>query len=471
MCDAELPLAKSAGFEYASLHMNNPNAKKIVILGAGFAGIYTAINLSRKLKKRRDIEITLADGNRYHLFKPMLHEVATGSVDPTHIIEPIRTVIKGRRFEFVEGVVQKIDLAKRKVYMCAECGYCSKVNEMNLSEFDISRGSIKPLKRKELEYDLLVLAVGGVPNFYKIPGVEEFALPLYSLEDAVKIREHISKAFEIADHIEDQAMRRKLLTFVVAGAGPTGIELITEMHDWIYETLVKNFENVGEDDPRLVLVEAGKDILPFSAENIRNDARKAMSEMRIEIMTESPVSRMEKNLVEIGGASPKRLETCTLVWAAGVKGNELIERMDLEKDRIGRVIVDDTLQVKDHPGIYAVGDCAHYKAGEMTQPLPQTGQVAVQQAACLVENIVREIESRPRKPFHYREMGSMVSLGERSAVSNIFGYIGLSGFFGWLSWKLVYLRHLMGIHRKPRVVLEWFFDLTYDREASRHKFG
>lgn len=451
--------------------MNNSKKTKILILGAGFAGIYTAINLSRRLKKRKDIEITLVDGNRYHLFKPMLHEVATGSVDPTHIIQPIRSVMKGRNFTFVEGIIQGIDLDIRKAFICSECTYCSKVKEMNIAEFDIPRPCLKPLKRKELEFDYLILALGGMPNFYKIPGVEEFSFPLYSLEDAVRIREHISRAFEIADHIEDIEMRKRLLTFVVAGAGPTGIELIAELHDWIYLTLVKTFENIREEELRIILVEAGHDILPFSAENIRSVARKTMDEMNIEIMVDSPVSRLEKNHVEMGGKNPSRIDTSTLVWAAGVKGNELMEKLDMKKDRIGRVMVDETLQVADFPKVFAVGDCAHFQAKGHEFPLPQTGQVAVQEAVCLVENIVRDIDGKPKKAFRYRDMGSMVSLGERTAVSNIFGYIGLSGFMGWLTWKLVYLKHLLGIQRKFRVVLEWFFDITYDREASRHKFG
>jgi len=451
--------------------MNNLPNRRILILGAGFAGIYAAVNLSKRLKKRKDVEIILVDGNRYHLFKPMLHEVATGSVDPTHIIQPIRTIMKGRGFSYVEGIIQRIDLKEKRVYICSECAYCSKMKEMNIAEFNIPRPCLKPLKRKELDYDYLVLAVGGMPNFYKIPGVEEFAFPLYSLEDAVRIREHVSRAFEIADHIEDPEMRKRLLTFVVAGAGPTGIELITELHDWIYHTLVKTFENIAEEDPRLILVEAGHDILPFSAENIRRDARKTLDLMRIDIMVDSPVSRLNKTNVEIGGKKPGMIETSTLVWAAGVKGNDLLEKLDIDKDRIGRVMVEESLRVPGLQGVYAVGDCAHFQAKGHDYPLPQTGQVAVQEAVCLVENIVREIEGRPRKAFFYREMGSMVSLGERTAVSNIFGYIGLSGFVGWLTWKLVYLRHLMGIQRKLRVVLEWFFDITYDREASRHKFG
>lgn len=451
--------------------MNNPKNIKILVLGAGFAGIYTAINLSKKFRKRKDIEITLVDGNRYHLFKPMLHEVATGSVDPTHIIQPIRTVMKGRGFSFVEGIIQRIDLKERKVSVCSECAYCAKVKEMNIGEFDILRSCLKPLKRKELEYDYLVLALGGVPNFYNIPGVEEFAFPLYSLEDAVRIRDHVSRAFEIADHIEDPEIRKRLLTFMVAGAGPTGIELITELHDWIFHTLAGTFENIKEGEPRLVLVEAGHDILPFSAENIRRDANKTLAEMKIEIMVDSPVLRVEKNLVEIGGKNPRKIDANTLVWAAGVKGNDVTGGLDVEKDRIGRVVVDENLAVPAFPKVYAVGDCAHFQAEGHEHPLPQTGQVAVQQAACLVENICRDITGRPKKAFSYRELGSMVSLGERTAVSNIFGHIGLSGFMGWLTWKFVYLKHLMGIQRKPRVVLEWFFDITYDREASRHKFG
>src|SRR3990170_6589872 len=323
--------------------MNNPKNIKILVLGAGFAGIYTAINLSKKLRKRKDIEITIVDGNRYHLFKPMLHEVATGSVDPTHIIQPIRTVARGRNFSFDEGFVQRIDLKNKKILICSECASCTKVKDMNLDEFDISGKIFKPLKRKKLDYDYLVLAVGGQPNFYKIPGVQDFAVPLYSLEDAVKIREHISRAFEIADHLEDPEIRKRVLTFVVAGAGPTGIEFITELHDWIFHTLIGNFENIKKEDPSLILVEAGHDILPFSAENIRRDARKTLDEMKIEIMTESPVLGLEKKHVEIGGQNHTRVDTSTLVWAAGVKSNELLDDLNLEKDRIGRVKVDEYL--------------------------------------------------------------------------------------------------------------------------------
>lgn len=451
--------------------MSDGGKRNILILGAGFGGIYTAINLSRRLKGREDVSIKLVDSNRYHLFKPMLHEVATGSVDPTHIIQPIRTVMKGRGFGFVEGIVQRIDLAARKVYICIDCWHCSKINEMNLGEFDLSKESFRPLKSRVFEYDYLVIAVGSIPNFYGIPGAREHAFPLYSLDDAVRIREHVINAFEIADHMEASGIRKRLLTFVVAGAGPTGIELTTELYDWIFHTLLITHENVNKEDINLILLEAKPDILPYSPEGVREKAKRTLKEMGINIMTGSPVARVEKNWIEISDGSPWKIHTNSLFWTAGIKSSDLLDDIALEKDSMGRIRVNEYLEVRGVSGVYAIGDCASFQSEGMTQPLPQTGQVAVQEAACLVENIVRDMDARGKQAFKFRDMGAIVSLGERTAAANVFRFIGLSGVMGWFMWKFVYFKHLMGIHRRLRVVLDWFFDITYDREASRHKFG
>lgn len=447
---------------------SKPKRSRVVILGAGFAGIYAAINLSKELGER-DADILLIDCNNYHLFKPMLHEVATGGVETNSIIQPIRKIMEGRRFGFLEGMTQVIDPKKRVVKVCEDCAECTKLKECEIEDFGLKLEDVVSTRRKEVPYDYLVIALGGSSNYFGIPGAKEYSFPLQELEDATTLRRRITAAFKIANRVDDEEARKRMLTFVVVGAGPAGIEFASSLHYWVYSTAVSDFPDLKPGEIAIYLVEAGKDILPLSDEKTRAKARKQLSLKTIKILTGSPVTEVAKNYVEINGS--ERIETFTTVWAAGVKGHEIVSKTDFKKDALDRVIVDEFLEVEDYGGIYALGDCASCSLPGTDAPLPATGQVAVQEAKCMVKNIVADIKGEKRCPFRYRELGSSFSIGEYTALANVLGILRVGGFLGWFIWKLTYLKHLWGIKRGPGGVLEWFFDITYDREASRHKFA
>ena len=437
---------------------------KIVILGSGFAGIYTAINL-RKFKK--NLEISLVDYNNYHLYKPMLHEVATGSVEPKHIVQPIYKIMEGNGFKFIRGIVQDIDFKKKIVKICQKCSDCEVLEQCSLERFNLSMGDITSQKR-ELEYDYLVISIGGSQNFYGIEGAKEFSLPLNNLKDSTEINRRILDAFQIANCVADKETRKRILTFAVIGAGPTGIEFVSDLHDWVYDVLLEEFTNIDPDDVKIYLVEAGRDILHLSNKEIREAAKDMISEKEIEVLKESPVVRVEKDRLTL---KDSKIRTFTTIWTAGVKGNNLISRLDIEKDLLDRIIVDEYLEVDGVEGVFALGDCSLQRLPGFEQPLPQTGQVAVQQAKFLVAHLSREIDNKKKVPFHFRDLGSALSIGKYSALGSVFGVFQLSGLIGWIFWKFLYFRHLMGIKRSFRGTLDWFYDISYDREASRHKFS
>jgi len=441
---------------------------KVVILGAGFAGIYTVINLSKELGDE-EADILLIDCNNYHLFKPMLHEVATGSVEPNSIVQPIRKIMEGRRFRFMEGMAQKIDPDTKRIKVCEECAECTKLKECEVKDFGLKVEDIITIRGKEVAYDYLVLALGGSPNYFGIPGAQEYSFPLSDLEDATALRKRITTAFKVASRVEDKEQRRRILTFVVVGAGPTGIEFVSSLHDWVYTTVISEFPDLRPEEITIYLVEAGEDILPLSDERTRAKAKKQLLSNTIKILTNSPVTEVTKSYVKVGESD--RIDTFTTIWAAGVRGNDMVAKTDFKRDALDRVIVNEYLEVGDYKGVYALGDCASCSPPGTHAPLPQTGQVAVQEAKCVVKNIVADIRDEKKCPFRYRELGSSFSIGEYNALANVLGILRVGGFLGWFIWKLTYLKHLWGIKRGLRGALEWFFDITYDREASRHKFA
>jgi len=437
---------------------------KIVILGAGFAGVYTAINLSKKLKE--EAEITLVDVNNYHLFKPMLHEVGTGSVDSHHILQPIRRMMKGRRFSFVRGMVQRIDTENHRVRLCDDCNLCDHSNECALEEFGLSHNDVELERKIALDYDKLVVCLGGTPNYYGIEGAREHTLSLNRLEDADRVRSHVLRAFEVANRLKDPKRTFPVLTFAVVGAGPTGIELISDLHDWVFDVLPTEFRHVRRDQIRLYLIEAGHDILPLSPPKIREGARSLIQDKSISVLTGSPVIRVGKDFVD---TREQRIDTYTTIWTAGVKGNDILRRCGLPLDRTGRILVDGYLQAKGMEDVFAAGDCAVYTPPGDSQPLPQTGQVAVQEANYLVRRIHATIQGKTGQVFRYRDFGSALSAGRHQGFASFLGFLRLRGIVGWLLWKVTYLKHLVGIRLSFRSLLDWFMDITYDREAARHK--
>ncbi len=438
---------------------------KIVILGMGFAGAHACIQLSKELKNRA--QITVVDVNNYHLFKPMLHEFATGSVEPGHIIQPIRQIMKGRKFSFEYGMVQRVDLSQRLVHLCEECMVCHQQLECPIEDFDLGMEDIKGHHGSVLSYDYLILALGGTPNFYGIEGAQEYAFPINSLEDAERIKKHILHAFAIAGKVRDSEKRKQILSFSVVGAGPTGLEFTSELHDWIHGALRSEFTEIRPEEVKICLVEANRDILPDSPRQVRQLAKKYIMKKRVTLFTQASVTRVGKNFLE---TKKGFMHTFTVIWAAGIKGHDLFKEAGLSVDSFGRVVVGPYLNALGYENVFALGDCSSFRAPEAVRPLPQTGQVAVQEAHYMAKSLSTLLEGKPAAPFRYRELGSAISTGHYHGLVNLLGFLRLHGFIGWVAWKFTYLRHLITIRLSLRSLLEWLFDLTYDREATRHKF-
>jgi NADH dehydrogenase len=443
------------------------DTKKILILGAGFAGIYIAVHLSKKLGGNREISIRLIDANEYHLFKPMLHEVACGSVDASHIIQPIRIIKRKRAFDFIHGVVQAIDVDKQEVGICEECVLCFQSSKCLMEELALDEAVFSE-EQQRMRYDYLVLALGGEPNYFGIDGAEEYTIPLHTLDDAVRIRKRLGDIFKISLKTSDENLRRALLTFAVIGAGATGVELVSEMHDFIYEILVAHGgPQVRRDEIKILLIEAANRILPGVDENLVRTIETKLGQKNIAVITGAPVTKVNKDSLEMGD---RQIPAYTKIWTAGIKANPISASLHSAKDRAGRIRVNQYLQVLDYPNVYAVGDNSYFENPKTGISLPATGQVAIQEAQAVVQNILNAIKGKEKKPFKFMQLGFAVTYGERTAAASVLGALKLEGLFGWLMWKFTYFKHLISIRPRFKSALEWLFDITYDRDASRHKY-
>lgn len=444
------------------MHASKP---KIVILGGGVGGMYTAIRLGKYLK--RDAEVTLVNRDGYHTFVPMLHEVASGSVDPHHIVRPIRTLMTGRNFAFVEGEVQDVDLEKRTVEVCLSCAKCTHLNACSYSDLGY-RSEMIQVKRKAVPYDYLVIALGGAPTFHGIPGAEDHALPFHTIQDAVRIKNHIIDMFELATHFTTSPKEQQsLLTFVVVGSGPKGTELVSDLNDFIHDTLCSDFPEIPRASCRTILVEMKDRVMPEYSPWLSKEAARQMGKKDIQLRLGVGVEGVERDALRLSDGEV--IPTRTVIWTAGIRTNPLVEGLPLDKTPGGRIQVDRTLRVLGHPEIFALGDNAYFSV-DGGRGLAQNAQVANQEAQAAARNIALILRGKEPEEFRYSHLGDVASVGRSFAVAEMFWGIKLRGLPGWLLWKVVYLKHLLIIQRRWRSLLDWFFDITFDRESSRWKF-
>ncbi len=430
----------------------------VLILGAGFGGLPIALKLADEFRGHPDPpRIVLVDKEPYHLFKPMLAEVATGCASPHQITEPLGFVLRGRRVELIQGRVLGIDLAARRV-------------EVRLAGGPWERTPDQPQRTLALAYDRLVLALGSSVNFFRIEGAREHCVPLNDIRDAERIRAQMMGAFAMGTRLEDPVQRRKLLSFVVIGGGPTGVELVAEIHNLVHHTLVPSYPLVDyAREVSVRVIEAGPTLMPGTTEVVRNSVIKHLLAKDIAITAGKRVTRVGADFVELEDGK-ERIEAANLFWSAGVRGNEAYDALPLAKGRTGRVVVEPTLLVPGHPEVIAVGDGAEFLYEG--RPLPTTAQVAVQEAAAAAWNLARLLRGDGTlRPFRYKHMGTAVSLGDEKGVFMAGARVTLEGFLGWFGWKLIYLKHLASIRGSFRAALKWMSDLTYDREASRHLYS
>ncbi|RME47875.1 MAG: NAD(P)/FAD-dependent oxidoreductase, partial [Chloroflexi bacterium] len=423
--------------------------RHIVILGGGFAGLAVAQRLNQIFARDNSVEVLLVSESNYLLFTPMLAEVASSSVEGRHISSPMRAFFpssgpgRRQRVRFHHARVVGIDPARETVTVVA-CDGCTM---------------------QEISYDHLVLALGGRPHYFGLPGIEENGFTLKSLEDAESLRDHVISQLERADAIDDPAERQRLLTFVVAGGGFSGVETIAELADFAASVL-RFYPTIRPNEPRFVLVHAQDRILPEIGPELAAYALQKLRARGIEFELNARVTSATRTAVALHDG--RVIPTRTLVWTAGNQPNPLLRELRCELDSRGAVIVDETLRVKDTTNVWAAGDCAHAVDPHTGRPYPATAQHALRQGKVLADNIAAVLRGRPLKPFRFRTLGTLVALGHRTAVAEIRGW-KFSGLLAWFMWRAVYWSKLPGAEKKIRVFLDWIIDLFFPRDIVQTK--
>lgn len=406
--------------------------KRAVVLGAGFGGLEATIELDRAFGDRSDTEVLLVGEENYFLFTPLLPQVASSYINPRHIVQPVRDIRGSHRFRFRRDTVEALDLRNR--------------------ELELAGGRIA--------YDYLVLALGSRTNYFSIPGAGEYTWDFKSLEDAVVLRERILDLCEHADHTEDPGVKRQLLTFVIVGGGYTGVELATEVHDLLFRYVVHRYRGIAADEIRLLVVEAAPEILRGVHPKLAAHAHKRLRVEGIEVRTHTTATRVLPGSLELNGSEIVRSET--IVWAAGVRAHALIESLPGRHDRAGRLLVNEHMQLDDHPEVFVIGDSA---AAVSAPDAPQVAPVAIEQGRLAAHNIACLEKGEPLDSYRYVAQGMLVSLGMNHAVVEIAG-IRFSGYFAWLFWNAVHLYKLVGFQKQLRVALDWSLATVFPRDAS-----
>jgi len=412
------------------------NKKRILILGGGFAGAYTALYLQKLLSGTPDIEVMVVAQENFILFTPMLHEVAGSDAAATDVVQPLRKML--RRTSVLIGDVESIDFEKKQV----------RVHQSNL------------VNRRDVTYDQLVLALGSVTNFYGTPGIEEYALTMKTLGDALVVRNRAIDVLELADSEPDEAQRRAMMTVVVAGGGFAGVETVGAVNDLLREAL-KLYNNLNEDMLRMVLVDAGQIILPELGESLGLYAEKQLSRRGVEIHLNTAVKSYDGKEVVLSDGT--RIPSRMIVWTAGITPVPIVATTPCAKER-GHIVGNEFLQVPGLPGAWALGDCAIVP--DLTRPgksCPPTAQHATRQAKVLAHNIVVAINGQPLRPFKFKTLGLLATIGRRTGVAEIMG-IQFSGIIAWWFWRAIYLSKLPGLRNKVRVALDWALDLCFSKD-------
>ena len=406
--------------------------KTVVVVGAGFGGLRVARAL-----RRAPVQVILVDRNNYHLFQPLLYQVATAGLEPEQIARPVRAILRGQKnFDFRMAEVSGVDFAQRRIETNAPTG--------------------------AIAYDFLVLAPGGETNFFGLDAVAQQGLGLKDIPDAVAIRNHVLTCFEQAMLDPDPERRRARLTFIVVGGGPTGVEMAGALSELIRLVLVKDYPRLNIKDVRILLLEATDRLLASMPERLREAAGKTLWRKYVEVRFGATVADYDG--VRIRLKSGEIIPAHTVIWAAGVRAAGLTERLGLPTARQGRVAVEPTLQVVGHPEVYIIGDAAYRETDGA--PLPMVAPVAIQMAETVARNIVRTLRGRPLQEFRYRDQGTLATIGRNAAVAHVFG-INFSGFPAWVMWLVVHIIQLIGFRNKLFVLLNWAWDYFFYERAAR----
>jgi NADH dehydrogenase len=415
-----------------------PESNRILIIGGGFAGVYTALSLDKHAGSGSGVEVTLVSSENYLLFTPMLHEVAASDLSPTDIVNPLRRMF--RHITVLEGDVTHIDLTARSVTLSYQAGK----------------------KQRDLAYDRLVIAAGSDNNFFGNKELEANAVAMKTLTDAMLLRNRIIALLENAAVETDVAARRSLLTFVVAGGGFAGVETIGAVNDCLRGAL-RWYPQLRPEEIRIVLVHPKEVILPELGEKLGRYAHKKLAARQVEILTKTEVKNYTGGRVELSRGAP--LEAATLIWTAGVTPGRLITELPCQKEH-GRLVVNEFLQLAEHPGVWALGDCAWALDPATGKAFPTTAQHAVRQGKIVAGNVLASLRNAPQKPFRFKMLGQLAAIGRRTGVAQIFG-VRFSGVIAWWMWRTIYLAKLPRLQKKLQVAMHWTMDLFFSKDLTQ----
>ena len=412
---------------------------KIVIAGGGFAGLYAAKYFDKRLARRPDVEVTLIARENFILFTPMLHEVAAGDLAPGDIVNSLRRIL--RNVNVIEADVCDVDLTARKI----RCVHGLEGAEL------------------EFEFDHLLLALGSETNFFDNAGIRDWAVTMKNLSDAALLRNRMVAFLEEASVERDAAVRRQWLTFTIAGGGFAGAETAGAVNDFVRET-AKFYPRLGDEEIRIVVIHPGDYLLPELGEELGRYAERKLCERKVEVIKGARVASYDGWVVTLNNGIS--IPAATLVWTAGVKPSAVVSALPCLKEK-GRICANEYLQVPGFTGLWAAGDCAAVPNGyEAGMFFPPTAQHGMREAVTAAKNIERTILGEELKPFRYRTMGMLASIGHHTGVASMFGF-KFSGFIAWWMWRSVYLAKLPRLVKKLRVMIAWTLDLLFGRDIEQ----
>jgi NADH:ubiquinone reductase (H+-translocating) len=403
---------------------------QVIIIGGGFAGLAAA----RRLRNVA-CEVTIIDRYNHHVFQPLLYQVATAGLSPGDIASPIRWILrKHKRLRVLLAKVERID--------------------SHAKQLELDHG-------QKLKYDYLIVAAGATHSYFGHDDWSKIAPGLKTLDDALAIRQRLLLAFEEAEREPNPVLQRRLLTYVLIGGGPTGVELAGALAEIARHTIRSEFDAVDPAIARIILIEAGPSILPSFPEDLRNSARRALRRLGVDVREGNAVTKVEDGAVWIGD---ERIEAHTILWAAGVAAAPISRDLGPDLDRAGRVIVQPDLSVPGHPGVFVAGDLASF-SHQTGKPLPGVAQVAIQEGAHAAANVAKQIGGQATTAFRYRDPGNLATIGRNAAIAD-FGFMHVSGYAGWLLWLFVHILFLIGFRNRISVMLQWAAAyLTYQRSV------
>ncbi len=398
--------------------------KRVVIIGGGFGGLYAA-----KALKKSPVRITLIDRHNYHLFQPLLYQVATAALNPSDIAAPIRAVLrKQKNASVIMGDATGID-PDRKVIRLAD---------------------------GELAYDILIIATGATHSYFGHPEWEQNAPGLKTIDDALEIRRRVLRAFEAAERETDPARQRAWLNFVVVGGGPTGVELAGALSEIARQTMIRDFRRINPSSARVILIEGVGRVLPPYPPALSEKAAAQLRGLGVEVMTNALVTNVSDHDVRVGETT---IPTRTVLWAAGVQAAPLARTLGAPLDRAGRVLVEPDLSIPGHPDVFVIGDLAS------VPDVPGVAPAAIQEGTHTAKNIERMMAGQPTLPFRYHDKGSLATIGRAAGVAD-FGRLKLTGFLAWAAWLSVHIFFLIGFRNRLLVILQWAWAyVTFQRGA------